>query len=114
VVGVSAPSARLSFDLPVSLHGWHASPCCQLANSRTFRPLLPTEWRKRLRVRETDFEKARSSFLVCRLRLWRRLKACARDRLGNGFTGQRMINPEYGPEPFILFAKPLTLLLRCF
>src|SRR6266404_581270 len=41
-------------------------------------------------------------------------RLCDRERLGNGFTGERMINPKYGPEPLILFTKPVTLLMRCF
>src|SRR5258708_22867011 len=38
-LGGPVSCAPLSFDLPVSQHGWHASPCCLQASSQTCRRL---------------------------------------------------------------------------
>src|SRR5216684_3129338 len=38
-------------------------------------------------------------------------RLCDRGRLGNGSTGERMINPEYGPEPLIHEAGDIPLAL---
>jgi hypothetical protein len=102
-------------NLPVSQHGWHASPCCQQASSQTCRPFLPTERQKRPRAHETDFERARSFFLACRLRMWRWTKALRPRPLGKrvyrGANDQSQVWPgaahslhEDGYTPLALFS----------
>jgi hypothetical protein len=83
-------------------------------NSQICRSCLPSEWRKHLRARETDFERARSSPLVCKLTSRSGREVWDRDGLWNGFFGERLINPEHRTEIRVLFTKPSAFLLHCF